>query len=33
MEKLRMMLLNEEERMEKFLVETTERLHDAPLEI
>ena len=31
MEKLRMMLLNEEERMEKFLVETTERLHDAPL--
>ena len=30
MEKLRTMLLKEEERMEKLLNETTERLHDAP---
>lgn len=30
MEKLRTMLLKEEERLEKFLNETTERLHDAP---
>lgn len=31
MEKLRTMLLKEEERLERFLNETTERLHDAPL--